>query len=95
MAAFYEEHGGLFTYEDFAIYEPIWAEPVHVNYRGYDVYSSPSTSRGGLEVAMQLALIEGFDLKSLGHNSPETLHLIAESSRFDRGPGLPRELSGW
>ena len=82
MAAFYQQHGGFFTYEDFASYEPIWTEPVHVNYRGYDVYSSASTSRGGLEVTMQLALIEGFDLKSLGHNSPETLHLIAESIKL-------------
>lgn len=84
MAAFYEEHGGLFTYEDFATYEPIWADPVHVNYRGYDVYSSASTSRGGLEVTMGLALIEGFDLKALGHNSPGALHLIAESIKLSK-----------
>ncbi len=76
---FYKEHGGLFTADDLAGYEPIWAEPVHTTYRGYDVYSSPSTSRGGLEVTMQLNLIEGFDLKKLGHNSPEVLHLVAES----------------
>ncbi len=79
MARFYEEHDGLFTAEDFAAYEPIWAEPVHANYRGYDVYTSPSTSRGGLEVVMQLNLIEGFDLAALGYNSAEALHLIAES----------------
>jgi gamma-glutamyltranspeptidase/glutathione hydrolase len=78
MARFYEEQGGLFTMEDLASYEPIWAEPVHTNYRGYDVYSSPSTSRGGLEVVLQLNLIERFDVAKLGHNSPETLHLIAE-----------------
>ena len=47
--------------------------------RGYDVYSSPTTSRGGLEVVMQLNLIEGFDVASLGHNSAAALHLIAES----------------
>ena len=79
MARFYEENDGLFTAEDFAAYEPIWAEPVHANYRGYDVYTSPSTSRGGLEVVMQLNLIEGFDLEALGYNSAEALHLIAES----------------
>ena len=79
MARFYQQNGGLFTREDFAAYEPIWAEPVHTTYRGYDVYSSPPTSRGGLEVVMQLNLIEGFDLAALGHNSAETLHLIAES----------------
>ena len=79
MARFYQRNGGLFTRGDFAAYEPIWAEPVHTTYRGYDVYSSPTTSRGGLEVVMQLNLIEGFDVASLGHNSAEALHLIAES----------------
>ena len=79
MARFYARHGGLFTREDFASYEPIWAEPVQTTYRGYDIYSSPSTSRGGLEVTMQLNLVEGFDLVSMGHNSAEALHVIAES----------------
>ena len=79
MARFYQRDGGLFTRADFAAYEPIWTEPVHTTYRGYDVYSSPATSRGGLEVVMQLNLIEGFDLASLGHNSATALHLIAES----------------
>ena len=79
MARFYQRNGGLFTRDDFARYEPIWAEPVHTTYRGYDVYSSPATSRGGLEVTMQLNLIEGFDVAALGHNTAETLHLVAES----------------
>lgn len=79
MARFYEENGGDFTLADFAAYEPIWAEPVHTTFRGYDVYSSPSTSRGGFEVAMQLNLVEGFDLKALGHNSAETIHILAEA----------------
>jgi len=78
MARFYQENGGLLTAADLANYEPIWAEPVHANYRGYDVYTSPSTSRGGLEVVMQLNLIEGYDLQQLGHNTAETLHLITE-----------------
>ncbi len=79
MAAFYEDNGGDFRLEDFAAYEPRWTDAVHTTYRGYDVYSSPPTSRGGLEVLMQLNLIEGFDLAALGHNSPETLHLIVEA----------------
>ena len=78
MVRFYQQNNGLFTAEDFARYKPIWAKPVHTSYRGYDVYTSPSTSRGGLEVVMQLNLIEGYDLGKLGHNTSETLHLIAE-----------------
>ena len=79
MARFYQEHDGLFTRADFASYEPTWTEPVRTTYRGYDIYASPPTSRGGLEVTMQLNLIEGFDLASYEHNSAEVLHLIAES----------------
>ena len=79
MARFYEENDGPFTLEDFAAYEPMWKEPLHTNYRGYDVYSSPPTSRGGMEVLMQLNLIEGFDIAALGQNSAETLHLVIES----------------
>jgi gamma-glutamyltranspeptidase/glutathione hydrolase len=79
MAKFYADNGGYVAYEDLAAYQPIWAEPVHGNYRGYDVYSSPSTSRGGIETIMQLNLVEGYDLKSMGQNSPQTLHIVAEA----------------
>lgn len=82
MARFYKEQGGLFTLEDFAGYAPIWAEPVHTSYRGYDVYSSPSTSRGGLEVVMQLNLVEPFDVGALGANTPATLHLVSEAIKL-------------
>ncbi|MXX68128.1 MAG: gamma-glutamyltransferase [Gemmatimonadales bacterium] len=79
MAQFYAENGGDFTTEDFARYEPIWAEPIHTTYRGYDIYTSPPTSRGGLEVTMQLNLVEGFDLRGLGAGSAETIHLLSEA----------------
>ena len=79
MARFYRENGGDFTMEDFARYEPIWAEPIRTTYRGYDVYTSPPTSRGGLEVTMQLNLVEGFDLRALGAGSAETIHLLSEA----------------
>ncbi len=79
MAAFYQAGGGDFTVEDFARYRPGWHDPVHTTYRGHDVYSSPPSSRGGLEVGMQLNLLEGFDLAAMGHNSVPALHLIAEA----------------
>ena len=84
MARFYQDRGGLFTRDDFARYEPVWTEPVNTTYRGYDVYSSPTTSRGGLEVLMQLNLVEDFDLAALGHNSAEALHLVAEAIKVTK-----------
>lgn len=79
MARFYRENGGDFTLEDFRGYKPIWAEPVRATYRGYELFSSPPTSRTGLEVMMQLNLVETYDVNKLGHNSAEGLHLIAEA----------------
>jgi gamma-glutamyltranspeptidase/glutathione hydrolase len=62
-----------------AAYQPRWTDPVHTTYRGYDVYSNPSTSRGGFEVTMQANLVEGFDLKSAGAGSAEATHLMIEA----------------
>lgn len=79
MADFYGSNGGLFTLADFEAYEPIWGEPIHARYRGYDIYTSPPTSRGGLEVLMQLKLVEGFDLASMGWENPRAQHVLIEA----------------
>jgi gamma-glutamyltranspeptidase/glutathione hydrolase len=76
---FFRENGGLLTAADLAAYEPQWTEPIHTTYRGYDVYSNPSTSRGGFEVLMQANLVEGYDLKSYGPGSAKALHAIIEA----------------
>lgn len=79
FAAFYKENGGFFKEKDFAEYKPMWGKPVHTTYRGYDVYSNSTTSRGGIQTIMALNLLEAFDLKSLGQNSTDYLHLLAET----------------
>ena len=62
--------------QDLANYSPGWAEPIHTTYRGYDIYSNPSTTRGGMEVLMGLNLLEGWDIASYGDpNHPMVLHL--------------------
>ncbi|MGE3189891.1 MAG: gamma-glutamyltransferase, partial [Vicinamibacterales bacterium] len=76
---FFREQGGYLRKEDLAAYQPRWDAPVHTTYRGYDIYSNPATSRGGIEVLMQLNLVEGFDLKAMGAESPEALHVLAEA----------------
>jgi gamma-glutamyltranspeptidase/glutathione hydrolase len=76
---FFRENGGLLTAADLAAYQPQWTEPVHTVYRGHDVYSNPSTSRGGFEVLMQANLAEGFDLKAFGAGSAKALHVMIEA----------------
>jgi gamma-glutamyltranspeptidase/glutathione hydrolase len=79
IADFSRAHGGVITEADLASFRAEWQEPLHTTYRGYEVYSNPSTSRGGFEVAMQLNLVEPFDLKSMGAGSAAATHLQAEA----------------
>jgi gamma-glutamyltranspeptidase/glutathione hydrolase len=79
---FFRENGGVLRASDLAAYEPQWTEALRTTYRGYDVYSNPSTSRGGFEVLMQASLVEGFDLKSFGPQSAKTLHAEIEAIKL-------------
>jgi len=82
FSAFYQENEGLFTLKDFSDYQPVWAKPIHTKYKEYDVYSNGPTSRGGIQTLMNLNLLEPYDLKKLGHNSPEYIHLLAETIKL-------------
>src|SRR5579883_33752 len=76
---FFKENHGALAAADLAAYKPQWTDPVHSTYRGYDVYSNPATSRGGIELLMQLNLVEGYDLAAMGPNSADALHLLIEA----------------
>src|SRR5262252_6803208 len=69
LASFSETNGGLFRYDDFAEYTAEVETPVSIDYRGYRIFKNPSASQGPTEL-IALNLLEGFDLKALGHNSP-------------------------
>ena len=81
LAAFSEANGGLFRYEDFAEYTAKVETPVSINYRGYQIYKNPSASQGPTEL-IALNLLEGYDLKTMGHNSPEFLHTSVEAVKL-------------
>jgi gamma-glutamyltranspeptidase / glutathione hydrolase len=84
LAAFSEANGGLFRYEDFAEYSAKVETPVSTNYHGYQVYKNPSASQGPTEL-IALNILEGYDLKALGHNSPEFLHTSVEAVKLAMG----------
>jgi gamma-glutamyltranspeptidase/glutathione hydrolase len=81
LAAFSEANGGLFRYDDFAEYSVEVEMPVSVNYRGYQIYKNPSASQGPTEL-LALNLLEGFDLKAMGLNSPGFLHTSVEAVKL-------------
>ncbi len=81
LVAEMQRHGGLITMEDMKSYEPVIRKPVHGTYRGYDVYSMSPPSSGGTHVIELLNILEGFPISEYGHNSAQTIHLMAEAMK--------------
>ncbi|NJK99777.1 MAG: gamma-glutamyltransferase [Spirulinaceae cyanobacterium SM2_1_0] len=75
-------NGGLITQADLARYQPVIRQPVRGRYRGYDIESMPPPSSGGVHLVQMLNLLEPFQLANLGHNSAQTIHLMAESMKL-------------
>lgn len=76
-----EKNGGHFSLRDFEEHASEWVEPVTTNYRGYDVWQLPPNGQG-LCVLQMLNILEGYDLKALGSDSPEYLHLFLEAKKL-------------
>jgi len=69
------------TYEDLAEWEPTVEEPITLNYNGLDVFKCPTWTQGPVFL-QQLALLDGFDLKKMNHNSPEYIHTLIECAKL-------------
>jgi gamma-glutamyltranspeptidase/glutathione hydrolase len=74
-------HTGLLSYADLAEWHAGVEEPAAFTYRGLTVHKCPPWTQGPVFL-QHLAILEGFDLKSLGHNSAEYLHLLIESAKL-------------
>ena len=81
IVRFSDRNDGTLTLEDFAEFDAQWVEPVSTKYRGYDVYELGAQTQGITALEM-LNILEGYDLKSLGHGSAEHLHLMIESKKL-------------
>jgi gamma-glutamyltranspeptidase/glutathione hydrolase len=76
-----ERGGGLITEEDLAVYQAVERDPVRGTFRGYDIISMPPPSSGGVALIEMLNILEGYNLASMGHNSPEAIHYLVEAMR--------------
>lgn len=81
MVAFSERAGGLFGLRDFEHHASTWVEPLSTSYRGHDVWELPPNGQG-IAVLQMLNLLEPFDVKAMGHNSAEFLHLFVEAKKL-------------
>jgi len=81
IAADMARRGGFVTLEDLAAHTADWVTPISTTYRGYDVYEMPPNTQGVIALEM-LNILEGFDLKALGHNTAAYLHAMVEAKRI-------------
>jgi hypothetical protein len=77
IGAFVTGNHGLLRYEDMASFRLQPEEPVCTTYRGYSVCKPGFWSQGPVTIEV-LNMLEGYDLRSLGHNSAEYLQTLVE-----------------
>jgi gamma-glutamyltranspeptidase / glutathione hydrolase len=79
-----EAHTGLLSLDDFATYGANGTsieDPVRATYRGVEVLKCGPWSQGPV-LLQQLKLLEGYDLRALGHNTAEYLHVYLECAKL-------------
>jgi gamma-glutamyltranspeptidase/glutathione hydrolase len=77
IAAFSESHGGLLAYQDLAKFHAETDQPRTTLYRGYEIYKPGFWTQGPVMLEA-LNMLEAYDLKAMGHNSPQYLHTVVE-----------------
>jgi gamma-glutamyltranspeptidase/glutathione hydrolase len=81
LVAFSRSSGGLLEPEDLADTASTWVEPISTDFRGVRVWELPPPGQGATVLQM-LNLIEGYDLRSLGPESPDYWHLFVEAKKL-------------
>ena len=72
---------GLLTTADLAAHTSDWTDAISTPYKGHQVLEFPPNTQGAVALEM-LNILEGYDLKALGHNSAAYLHLLVESKKI-------------
>lgn len=83
--------GAIITAADFVRYHVTESAPLRCHYRGYEFISSPPPSSGGVALCEMVNILSGYDIRALGFNSADSVHVMTEAMRiayFDRNNSL-------
>ncbi|XP_071797037.1 glutathione hydrolase-like YwrD proenzyme [Asterias amurensis] len=80
-------NGGLMNLQDLKTHQSSIVDPIKVNYKGLDVWEIPPNGQG-MTVLLGLNLLEGFDLKAMGHNSAKYVHTVIEATKLSFADSL-------
>jgi len=73
--------GGILEMEDLSGYHAQFCEPVSTTFLGHEVWGHDSWTQGPM-LMQALNILENFDLKAMGHNSPAYIHTVAEALKL-------------
>ncbi|ECG8598771.1 gamma-glutamyltransferase [Salmonella enterica subsp. salamae] len=77
-----QQNGGLITTDDLAAYQAVERTPVSGEYRGYQIFSMPPPSSGGIHIVQILNILENFDMKKYGFGSADAIQIMAEAEKY-------------
>lgn len=77
-----QQKGGLITTDDLAAYQAVERTPVSGEYRGYQIFSMPPPSSGGIHIVQILNILENFDMNKYGFGSADAIQIMAEAEKY-------------
>ncbi|XP_022093569.1 uncharacterized protein LOC110980857 [Acanthaster planci] len=80
-------HGGTLTLQDLKTHTSTLVEPICTDYKGLNVWEIPPSGQG-ITTLMGLNILEGLDLKGMGHNSAQYLHTLIEAIKLSFADSL-------
>ncbi|WP_454849460.1 gamma-glutamyltransferase family protein [Rhizobium binxianense] len=81
MVHYHQEHGGWLAMSDLAEFEVDVEEVMPVSHNGIEVFTCGPWCQGPV-LGQTLGMLDGIDLKSLGHNSPDYVHRLVETLKL-------------
>ncbi|GGA65959.1 gamma-glutamyltransferase [Ornithinibacillus halotolerans] len=85
IARYSKEHDGFLTTDDLAEYKAEWVEPIHVNYKGYDVWEIPPNGQG-LITLQALNILKEYNFSERDH--VDTIHKQIEAMKLAFADGF-------
>lgn len=77
-----QQNGGLITTDDLAAYQAVERTPVSGEYRGYQIFSMPPPSSGGIHIVQILNILENFDMNKYEFGSADAIQIMAEAEKY-------------
>ncbi len=79
--SYFKRIGGWLRYDDLVAHHSEWVEPYKTDYRGVTVHALGANTQG-IATLQMLNMLEHFDLRGAGFQSPQSIHLQVEAKRL-------------